>query len=643
VDASETGIGAVLSQRAEVDQRIHPCAFYSRSFDPAERNYDVGNKELLAVHDAMKEWRHWLEGATLPFIVWSDHKNLTYLRTAKRLNSRQARWALFFSRFDFTITYRPGSKNIRADALSRQVTKETPEVQEAPTTILPSSLVVGAVTWPIDATVRQAQQAEPDPGNAPQDRLFVPSSVRPQVLEWGHSSHIACHPGVRRTTEFLSRRFWWPSLNKDVKEFVAACTVCARSKASHRPPAGLLQPLPVPNRPWSHIGIDFVTGLPVSQGQDTIMTVVDRFSKPVHFVPLSKLPSAAETADLLTLHVVRLHGIPSDIVSDRGPQFISKVWQAFCKGIGATASLSSGHHPQTNGQTERANQALETALRCVTTSNPSTWSRYLHWVEYSLNTMESSATGMSPFQCCLGYQPPLFPQQELEVAVSSTRAHLRRCRRFWKAARTALLRATAQAQRDANRRRVRAPVYRPGEKVWLLARDLPLQTSQTSTRKLNPRFVGPYSVDRVISPVAVRLHLPPALKVHPVFHVSQLKPVSTSVLSPPVPAPPPPRVLADGDPVWTVRKLLAVRRRGRGFQYLVDWEGYGPEERSWVHASYLTDPSLLDDFYRDNPGAPGRSSGASPQGGGYCRAAQHSCWQCQSAQLLLIFIRTDGV
>ena len=403
---------------------------------------------------------------------------------------------------------------------------------------------------------------------------------------------------------------------KDVREFVAACTVCARNKASHRPPAGLLQPLPIPNRPWSHIAMDFVTGLPVSQGCDTILTVVDRFSKAAHFVPLPKLPSAAETAGLLELHVVRLHGIPSDIVSDRGPQFVSKVWRAFCKGVGATASLSSGYHPQSNGQAERANQAVEAALRCVASSNPSSWAKYLPWVEYSLNAMVSSATGMSPFQCSLGYQPPLFPQQELEVAVPSTRAHLRRCRRIWKTARAALVRASVRAQRGANRRRVRAPVYRPGQKVWLLARDLPLQTSQTSTRKLNPRFVGPYTVSRIISPVAVRLDLPPALKVHPVFHVSQLKPVVTSSLSPPVTAPPPPRVLADGDPVWTVRKLLAVRRRGRGFQYLVDWEGFGPEDRSWVPQSYLADPSLLDDFYRDNPDAPGRSSGASPQGGG---------------------------
>ena len=120
-----------------------------------------------------------------------------------------------------------------------------------------------------------------------------------------------------------------------------------------------------------------MSGLPDSKGNNTILTVVDRFSKMVHFVALPKLPSAAETADPLISQVVRLHGIPQNIVSDRGPQFTSGVWKAFCRGIGAMVNLSSGYHPQTNGQVEWANQALEATLRCVTTSNPASWSLHL--------------------------------------------------------------------------------------------------------------------------------------------------------------------------------------------------------------------------------------------------------------------------
>lgn len=125
VDASDTGVGALLSQRSVSDHKMHPCAFFSQRLLPAERNYDVGNRELLVVKLALEEWRHLLEGAEHPFIVWTDHKHLAYIQTAKRLNSRQARWALFFGRFNFTLTYRPGARNLKPNALSRQADSDS--------------------------------------------------------------------------------------------------------------------------------------------------------------------------------------------------------------------------------------------------------------------------------------------------------------------------------------------------------------------------------------------------------------------------------------------------------------------------------------------------------------------------------------
>uniref|UniRef100_A0AAQ4PEP9 ribonuclease H n=1 Tax=Gasterosteus aculeatus aculeatus TaxID=481459 RepID=A0AAQ4PEP9_GASAC len=156
VDASNNGIGAILSQRAESDNKLHPCAFLSRRLTAAERNYDVGDRELLAVKAALEEWRHWLEGAQHPFLVWTDHKNLQYIKKAKRLNSRQARWSLFFNRFDFSLSYRPGSRNTKPDALSRLFSPEP--VAREPEPILPLHCVVGAVTWPIETKVKQANE-----------------------------------------------------------------------------------------------------------------------------------------------------------------------------------------------------------------------------------------------------------------------------------------------------------------------------------------------------------------------------------------------------------------------------------------------------------------------------------------------------
>ncbi|KAI3370499.1 hypothetical protein L3Q82_025267 [Scortum barcoo] len=218
----------------------------------AERNYDVWNRELLAIKVALEEWRHWLKGAEQPFIVWTDHKNLKYLK--------------------------PGSQNAKPDALSRLYESELATKEPEP--ILPSDRVVGAVSWQIENGVQWAWQGEPAPEGCPRNRLFVPEALPcSQVIHWVRTSLLTCHPGVKRTVFMVKQRFRWPSLAKDVAEYVAACSVCARSKASRQAWMELLQPLQVPHRPWSHISLDFVTGLPPSKGNTVVLTVVDRFSK----------------------------------------------------------------------------------------------------------------------------------------------------------------------------------------------------------------------------------------------------------------------------------------------------------------------------------------------------------------------------
>uniref|UniRef100_A0A8C6MDH0 Gypsy retrotransposon integrase-like protein 1 n=1 Tax=Nothobranchius furzeri TaxID=105023 RepID=A0A8C6MDH0_NOTFU len=597
VDASDTGVGAVLSQVSPVDHKLHPCAFFSRRLTPAESRYDVGDRELLAVKLALEEWRHWLEGAELPFVIWTDHKNLIYLKEAKRLNPRQYRWSLFFTRFNFVLSYRPGSKNTKPDALSRQYASED---EATPGTILPSSCILAGVTWTIRDQVLEALKVDPGPGNGPTNKLFVPQELRGKVIHWAHTGRFSIHPGVGRTLALIRRSFWWPSIFNDVREYVSACHVCARQKGTNQLPAGLLSPLPVPSRPWSHIAIDFVCGLPPSHGFNTILTIVDRFSKACHLVPLKALPTSTVTAQLLIKHVFRLHGIPTEILSDRGPQFVSRVWREFATALGARVALTSGFHPQTNGQCERMNQELGAMLRCICSTNQSSWSDQLAWVEYAHNSHVSSATGQSPFESSLGYQPSLFPLQT--DSTSTTPQFLRRARRAWVATRSALQRTAERNQRLADRHRRPAPSYVPGQMVWLSSRDVPLKAT---SRKLAPRYLGPFKVIAVPSPVTVRLDLPPSLRIHPVFHVSLVKPVVSSPLCP-APAPPPARFYKGGL-VYKVRRILDSRPRGRGVQYLVDWDGYGPEERSWIPRSYIEDPSLITDFEasRTAAGTPG--------------------------------------
>ena len=350
---------------------------------------------------------------------------------------------------------------MKPDVLSRLFDPEP--VAKEPEPLLPLSCVVGAVTWQIEKAIKLANGVAPPPSGCPENKLFVPADLRPQVIHWAHTSPLFCHPGVRRTMFAISRRFWWPSMEPEVREYVEACSVCARNKSSTGTRMGLLQPLPIPSRPWSDISLDFVTGLPVSQGNTTVLTVVDRFSKMVRFIALPKLPSAKETAEII---------------------------------------------------------------------------RQGDWVK-----------------------------------------------------------------RTADRKRRPAPDYQPGQRVWLSAKDLNLRVP---SKRLAPWFVGPFPISQIINPAAVRLRLPRSLRAHPTFHVSQIKPVKDSPLVPAVTPPPPPEIV-DGGPVYRVKKLLAVRNRGRGKQFLVDWEGYGPEERLWVPSRHIMDHTLIDDFYRDHPEQPGPS------------------------------------
>ncbi|KAK3534422.1 hypothetical protein QTP86_015224 [Hemibagrus guttatus] len=586
VDVSTTGVGAVLSQQQGNPSRLHPCAFFSHKLNPAERNYNIGNRELLAIKLALEEWRHWLEGARHPFLVLTDHKNLEYLRATKRLNPRQARWALFFTRFEFSISFRPGSKNTKADALSRMFAPE--ESPETPEPILPADLIVSPIAWSQE-TLPPANASTNAPPGCPPGSQYITQARHTSLIHTAHTSLGTGHPGINETLLLLRDRFWWPSMAADVRRYVQGCEECAMAKTPCQLPSGKLLPLPVPNCPWSHLGVDFITDLPNSRTHTCIFVIVDRFSKACRLLPLKGPPTAMEAAELLFNKVFRYFGIPEDIVSDRGPQFVSRVWRAFFTRLGVAVNLSSGYHPQTNGQTERKIQEISRYLRTFCHGHQDSWSQYLGWAEYAQNSLCQPSTGLTPFQCVLGYQPPLFPWLGESSDILAVDHWFRESERVWGSAHHQLQRALHRRRLTADRRQSDAPAYRPGQKVWLSTKDIQLRLP---SRKLSPSLTIP-------------LFFPPQSLAR-----TQLDP-------------PPPLLLDDGT-AYGVKEILDSRRRGGRLEYLVDWEGYGPEERSWVPRDDVLDPDLLTTFHATHPhrpaprgrGRPPRRRGLRPSGAG---------------------------
>ena len=345
--------------------------------------------------------------------------------------------------------------------------------------------------------------------------------------------------------------------------------------------------------------MDFVTGLPWSEGCDAIRVVVDRFTKQRHLIGCRSDIDAAGTAELFLRHVFRLHGLPLDIVSDRGPQFVSDFWKHLCRRLGIERKLSTAFHPQTDGQTERLNAVMEQYLRSYVTYLQDDWLAWLPMAEFAANNHTSESTGVSPFFANLGYHPrhqfDLMPAPRDNVPDNRARALVDQLADLHDHLRVEMNRALKIQKEQANERRLPAPRYEPGDKVWLNAKNI--KTRRPSI-KLDHRRLGPYEVIESVTPRAIRLRLPETVRLHPVFHVSLLEPTADD----PYPGqlqPPPPPVEVDGEEEWLVDDILDARIRYRKLQYLVKWTGY--YQPTWEDATSVNGLQAVDNFHQAHP------------------------------------------
>jgi hypothetical protein len=434
-------------------------------------------------------------------------------------------------------------------------------------------------------------------------RLVVPNvgNLRQDIIAEEHDTRYAGHGGVGRTEERVRRQFWWPSLRKDVTNFVTTCHACQRNKVSRLRPAGLLRSLDIPAGRWTDVSMDFITHLPpTSAGNTQIVIYVCRLTKMVHMDALPKDATAADVAENFMHNVFRLHGLPANMVSDRDSKFTSHFWKELMRLLGPTVNLSSAFHPKSDGQTERTNQVLEDMLRQWVGPEQADWDKLLDCAEFAMNNSVNRSVHNTPFRLNYG-QDPLTPLSiHANTRLPVVRSFIQTLEQALASAKICMQAANdrSKAYYDQGRR---PQEFHVGQKVLLKTVNLTVRGPETKARKLVPKWFGPFPIVEKIGQNAYRIKLPTTLRVHDVFHTELLKAYREGDRV----QPPPPPVEVDGDVEYVVEEILSQRVHKRGkreptVDYLVKWRGYGQEHNSWEPESALIDVDALDRWLAKN-------------------------------------------
>ena len=767
-DASEFAMAGIVLQPISgaigTEKHWKPVAFHSRKFAGPQIRWDTHDKELWAIVECFRTWRHYFEYAPDTIRVLTDHHNLKYFMTTKSLTPKQARWAEELARFDFEIEHKPGASN-PADAPSRRPDYaegfqlgEGKRLRDIMLPTLQNKLRVWAIRTPkapnsnaggttagriLEEGSPEGDQTHPEhianhsstgsPGNEPvtddtsstdpepptgvvsspearwdgeeesiaealhrdlrtcsshqsaqaaaqtdapfdlevsgtlsehvrevqegdvayhrnvlnvemgkqgkgrkgapawstdptgvlrrAGKVWIPQSkaLRQALLTRNHDDPLGGHYGKDKTVELLQRKYYWPGLRADVDKHIKGCVNCQVNKTRRHKPWGFLESIPPAAEPWRHFSLDFITDLPPAKGGeietelDSILVLVDRFTKYVRYIPVSKSITAKALAEILFEQVFIKHGPPDSLISDRGSVFTSEFWTDVCFHMNVTLRMSTAFHPQTDGQTERMNQELEAFLRMYVNYQQDDWIRFLSTAEYAYNSKIHSSHGKCPIEVAYGIKPKGFdgmpdefwlrpPPEDWDMNGKTPQirraveGYLANRSKTWQETTKALEHSQKAQQRWYNAKRTEMH-FSVGDKVLL--RSLYLKTKRPS-KKLDAKYLGPFTIVKRHGKLAYRLELPPGMsRVHPVFHVSLLE-----KFHPPredLNFQPGPVELEEDNEHFEVEAILAHKESTSGKLFLVKWLGWGNDSNTWEPEEHLDNCELLLQEYWQYP------------------------------------------
>jgi hypothetical protein len=599
VDASDFAISGVLSQKGS-DGEMHPVCYFSRKLNGPELHYPARERELLAIVSSLRHWQHLVEG--VPVHIESDHQSLSsFMKPGTQLvNKQHKRWLDVLLGLDIRIAYIKGKDNVVPDALSRRPDFMVAAISQVESDLLGRIRTAGQK----DSAYRELSKRKGyvcENGvmyemGGKHKRVVVPrdTDLREALML---ESHIASgHGGAAKTLARLTQNCYWRGIAADVRAFVKGCHVCQIAKRATTQPAGELRPLPVPQGKFEYISIDQVFGMPLSEGANGFITCTDLLSKYVTVIPCHETDDAPKCAQLLKQHVFDVFGLPKGIISDRDPKYTSGFWGSLFSSLGTKLHLTTAFMPSSDGQSERTNQTVEQVLRCMCMHKPESWVSHVSDVMRVVNGNKHASTGFSPAQLMFGYQPrsildvALGPPQ-LQAVVPAAAEMLSAMKADVELARKHALKAQAW-QKQAYDKRHKKLEFKKGDLVYLNAENINLAAAVC--KKLKQRWLGPFMVRTVVSPLAYELELSRGLsRLHPVFHISKLKPAHKSSKLVSVAEEPEP-ILVDGEEEWEVEAIVKHRKCGRRpMEYLVTFVGFPLYEALWYREDELENAQEL--------------------------------------------------